>query len=191
MGKIELELESLKKRMASAEFEIMKLKSENQELRLDNERIMNQLDVLRNSTLNNETLNKQFYGKNLFGFNKTFSSLSNIDFLGEKSEIKASGKFVNNEEKPVFLEEEGHKHNDSIFNCSSLCMKTINNTNYNLNKNEKELLENKKIVFKTMTGDKYHTENCKHVGRSRMQIFLQEAMKKNLKACKVCAPDLF
>lgn len=41
-------------------------------------------------------------------------------------------------------------------------------------------------VYKTKTGKKYHTENCKYLSKSKIQITLEEAIKSNLEPCSVC-----
>ena len=185
MKKIENELESLRVRMFSAEQEIIKLKSENQELRVHNERILNEIKQLKNSpSLNQTSFRKSSNEGNLF-------QVMNIDDIGEKSPVQVS-KLCG--EKPLFFENIRHKLNESSnFNCDSLDIKTVNNTDLNnaSNKNEKEKEKEGKIVFKTQTGDKYHIAGCKHLVRSRIKISLQEALKRMMKPCKVCAPDLF
>ena len=45
------------------------------------------------------------------------------------------------------------------------------------------------IVYVTKTGTKYHTENCRHLRKSKRPITLQEARDKRFEACKTCKPD--
>ncbi|MCF7809690.1 hypothetical protein K9N50_01740 [bacterium] len=43
-------------------------------------------------------------------------------------------------------------------------------------------------VYITMSGDSYHTENCKYVRMERQAITKEEAIDRGYKACKVCQP---
>ena len=43
-------------------------------------------------------------------------------------------------------------------------------------------------VYITDTGQKYHTENCRHLSQSKIEIEIQKAISKGYTACKVCKP---
>jgi len=47
---------------------------------------------------------------------------------------------------------------------------------------------NAQTVFITKTGEKYHTNDCRHLSNSRSSIELNEALNKGYEACKVCRP---
>ncbi len=44
------------------------------------------------------------------------------------------------------------------------------------------------IVYVTRKGNKYHLDSCSYLGKSRIQISLDDA-KKYYQPCKVCKPD--
>lgn len=43
-------------------------------------------------------------------------------------------------------------------------------------------------VYKTKTGDKYHTATCRYLKKSKIAIERSEAIKNGLSACSVCKP---
>ena len=43
-------------------------------------------------------------------------------------------------------------------------------------------------IFRTNTGEKYHTEKCRYLSQSKILIFLSEAKDLELEPCKVCKP---
>jgi hypothetical protein len=43
-------------------------------------------------------------------------------------------------------------------------------------------------VYITKTGEKYHTESCRHLSKSAYSISLADAKEKGYTACKVCKP---
>lgn len=44
------------------------------------------------------------------------------------------------------------------------------------------------IVYITRTGKKYHTENCKYLGKQKISITLKEAIKRRFTPCSSCNP---
>ena len=188
MGKIEFELNELKNRMVSAEQEIAKLKSENKQFQIDNERMLKEIEQLKNHTLSLDNFNKYSNMQSTF-IADHFMNLSNIELFTEKNPFENLIK-IDIEEKGLCFENKLDEN--CCFNRdSSLCIKTIDNTNLNdaTSKNEKE--EEGKSVYKTQTGDRYHKISCKHLERSRIKINLHDALKRKMKPCKVCAPNLF
>ena len=43
-------------------------------------------------------------------------------------------------------------------------------------------------VYITNTGEKYHTENCRYLSHSKIEIELAKALEQGYEACKVCKP---
>jgi hypothetical protein len=41
-------------------------------------------------------------------------------------------------------------------------------------------------VYKTKTGDRYHTSSCRYLAKSKIAIDVAKAKKEGLSACKVC-----
>ena len=165
------------------ENEIIKLKYENQEFRI----ILHNIEQLKNPpTLSQKNIRKYGSVNNIL----ENLNLSKIDVIEEKIPVQVSAKSELYGEKLLFIENMAHKLNESRFNCDSLSMKMINNTDLNnsTNQNENEEEEEEKPVFKTLTGKKYHNANCICLENSRIRIELQEAQKKKMKPCKVCAP---
>jgi hypothetical protein len=50
-------------------------------------------------------------------------------------------------------------------------------------------ISEKKIVYITRKGNKYHRDTCRYLSKSKIAISIEEA-KKYYKPCKVCKPDL-
>jgi hypothetical protein len=48
--------------------------------------------------------------------------------------------------------------------------------------------EEKKVVYITKTGEKYHTEYCQHLRNSSIEIDLTEAKERGYTPCSVCKP---
>jgi hypothetical protein len=46
----------------------------------------------------------------------------------------------------------------------------------------------KEKVYITRKGSKYHRSDCRYLGRSKIEISVEEA-RKYYQACKVCKPD--
>ena len=46
------------------------------------------------------------------------------------------------------------------------------------------------VVYKTKTGDCYHTSSCSSLKKSKIEISLQDAIISGLKACSKCNPPL-
>ncbi|WP_201739437.1 hypothetical protein [Dokdonia sinensis] len=44
-------------------------------------------------------------------------------------------------------------------------------------------------VYKTKTGEKYHTETCHYLNRSKAAIALHKAIELGYTACAVCKPN--
>ena len=44
------------------------------------------------------------------------------------------------------------------------------------------------IVYITKTGEKYHTERCSSLKKSKISISLGEAVAKGYEPCKLCKP---
>lgn len=44
------------------------------------------------------------------------------------------------------------------------------------------------IVYKTLTGEKYHNIGCRYLSQSSIKIILQDAKREGLTPCKVCKP---
>lgn len=53
---------------------------------------------------------------------------------------------------------------------------------------EKTLDYKQQIVYITKTGGKYHREDCKFLKSSKVEIDIEEAIKKGYEPCKVCKP---
>lgn len=47
------------------------------------------------------------------------------------------------------------------------------------------------IVYKTITGDRYHRSNCQYLSSSKISITLYNAYKQHLERCSVCIPPAF
>lgn len=50
------------------------------------------------------------------------------------------------------------------------------------------IAQDKKFVYITKTGEKYHTENCHYLKYSRTEIELDKAKDRGYTACSVCKP---
>lgn len=56
------------------------------------------------------------------------------------------------------------------------------------NSEEKDELLNKRIVYTTKTGSKYHISSCRFLKNSKIEIELSEAIKEGLSPCSECNP---
>ena len=45
------------------------------------------------------------------------------------------------------------------------------------------------LVYITRTGKKYHTEDCRYLSKSKISIFLKEAIQRGYTPCSVCSPS--
>lgn len=48
--------------------------------------------------------------------------------------------------------------------------------------------DEKKVVYITKTGEKYHTESCRYLKYSSFEIDFEEANERGYTACSVCKP---
>jgi endonuclease G, mitochondrial len=96
--------------------------------------------------------------------------------------------FFHNIDSTIQNKIESKTHND-LWNWNKSYKPKFENEKFQTTENEFKSADNNHTLFKTKSGGKYHTENCRYLRKNKFSVSFENIKKQHLSPCKVCKPN--